>query len=359
MKKERVEYLDLLKCISILLVVFCHYCMMPDETVLGNIVMCLAWAAVPCFFLASGGLMHASKSWNWKKYFKKLVRVYLVLIIWKVIYLIVYMTAITTSFTGSELVNYLFFFGDIQGINTGVMWFMYAYVMILLIYPLTYVLFKNGKKGKQAILFGIAILFILCFLQTGINFVLQTVSAHTGNELSQISFAVVNPFGQYGNMLFFFLVGAFLFRYREEIIKFLRSGARRLLPWIGIAIGVGIYMTAKYLEYGTWRWEGIYMTDGYARIGVLFMAFGMYLAVMMLPVKGSGKWIASCIGTNTQGIYYMHYLMLAMLELYLGEAYMRYASFGMNVVKTVVTALVCMAISMLIKKIPVVRHLMG
>ncbi len=99
------------------------------------------------------------------------------------------------------------------------------------------------------------------------------------------------------------------------------------------------------------------MTDGYARIGILFMAFGMYLAVMMLPVKGPGKWIASCIGTNTQGIYYMHYLMLAMLEFYLGEASYEICVNWQNVVKAVVTALVCMAISMLIEKIPVVRHL--
>lgn len=359
MKKWRVEYLDLLKGISILLVVFCHYCMMPDTTILGNIVMCMAWAAVPCFFLVSGGLMHASKRWDWKKYFKKLVRIYVVLTIWKIIYLVVYLWATEVMFSGNELVQYLFFFGKIQGIDTGVMWFMYAYFMALLIYPFTYFLYKGGKGGKQALAFGGTLLFVLCFLFTGINSLQKIISAHMGIELQQISLGEVNPFGQYGNMLFFFLLGAFLFEYREKVSGFFRKGWRRILPALLLIAGVVIYMVMKYLEYGTWHWDGIYMSDGYARIGVVFMAFGLYSIMLILPENRPGRWIANCIGTNTQGIYYMHYLILAILLIRLGDDYMRYASFVTNVIKAVVLTLICMVVSMLVKKIPVLRHLMG
>ena len=50
----RFAFLDFIKAISIALVVFCHYVMIPSESVAGNILMLLAWGAVPCFFMCSG-----------------------------------------------------------------------------------------------------------------------------------------------------------------------------------------------------------------------------------------------------------------------------------------------------------------
>ena len=89
-KKERIEYLDLLKGISIILVVFCNKVTLPSDTILGNIIMAMAWAAVPNFFFVTGGLMHQSKELKWKKYLNKLLRAYIVLCVWKLLYLLFY-----------------------------------------------------------------------------------------------------------------------------------------------------------------------------------------------------------------------------------------------------------------------------
>lgn len=53
-EKVRIYYLDFLKAIAITLVVFCHYVWIPDNSFLGNVLMLLAWSAVPCFFMVNG-----------------------------------------------------------------------------------------------------------------------------------------------------------------------------------------------------------------------------------------------------------------------------------------------------------------
>lgn len=46
--------MDNLKGICILLVVFCHYTLLSGSSVVGNAIMTLAWAAVPCFMMITG-----------------------------------------------------------------------------------------------------------------------------------------------------------------------------------------------------------------------------------------------------------------------------------------------------------------
>lgn len=66
MAKSRIAYLDKIKGISILLVVFCHSVMLSAGGVLGNIVMCVAWGAVPCFFMVTGALLNNAQKFDWK-----------------------------------------------------------------------------------------------------------------------------------------------------------------------------------------------------------------------------------------------------------------------------------------------------
>lgn len=50
MGKERIIYFDTLKGVSILLVVFCHYVLLDNHTIIGNILMAAA-LGFRCFCL--------------------------------------------------------------------------------------------------------------------------------------------------------------------------------------------------------------------------------------------------------------------------------------------------------------------
>ncbi len=355
MKKNRVEYLDFLKGNCIFLVVFCHYCMLPGDTVFGNIVMCAAWGAVPCFFLASGGLMHGSAEWNWKKYAKKVIRIYSVLCIWKAIYFVIYYLNGGINCSKAALAEYLFFFGRIENINADVMWFMEAYLLVMLFWPVSRFLFQGAKAGRQVLSFVIGILFVNEYLIPAINFALLHSIAKISGSVPQISFQSVVPFNNYGNMLFFFLAGAFLFEYREKITVYLEK--RKWIPWIFTAAGIFLLMFVKYIENGIWTWGGIYIENGYGRIAVVLLAAGLYASALLTRENRVTLWVAAWIGTNTQGIYYMHYIALAMFSAHYAYLYESVMSFTANVIKTIVTLLICVIVSVMIKKIPLLRYL--
>lgn len=53
---KRIQYIDLLKAISIILVVFCHYVVLNENGVIDNIIMTLCWGAIPCLFMCTGAI---------------------------------------------------------------------------------------------------------------------------------------------------------------------------------------------------------------------------------------------------------------------------------------------------------------
>ena len=106
--KQRIEYLDSLKCVCMFLVVFCHGVVLPKESIIGNFFMSLAWAAVPCFMLVSGALMHNTSSFSFRNFFIKLFKLYTVLCAWRFIYYIAYYLLADLSFSVIEILKYVF-----------------------------------------------------------------------------------------------------------------------------------------------------------------------------------------------------------------------------------------------------------
>lgn len=357
-KKERIEYLDLIKAISIILVIFCHKVTMPQDTILGNIIMAMAWAAVPNFFFVTGGLMHQSKELNWKKYLNKLLRAYLVLCIWKILYLFFYSAFQEVAFSKTEFIEYLFVFGDISGVNAGHLWFMYAYLFVLLFYPVSWFLFQNRKTGRLILTYLAGILFAGTFLVSAGNFIFKLISDVTGLNQLSISVAAVFPFGRYANALFFFIAGGFLLAYREKIKEFMKT--RHLHIWLPAALtaaGTFGLVFVKYCDTGTFTWDNTYITNGYSRLMTVLLSFGIYLLILNLPVTRAGKFLAKWFGTNTMGIYYLHMPLLVLFQVKFSSYFTDYYSVGLNILKTLVTLLICTGITLILKKIPVLRRL--
>ncbi len=358
MSRERIDYLDFIKGISIALVVFCHQVTLPDDSILGNIFMAAAWAAVPCFFLVSGGLMHQSHKFGWKKYFFKLFRTYLILCVWKILYLIFFSFLQEITFSKVELVQYIFMFGEISGVDTGPMWFMYAYILVLIFYPVSRFLYTGGTEGQQILKFVLVILFVCSFVVTAGNFLFENLSQMTGRNLLEISISTVIPFGSDTNMLFFFILGAFLFGYRGKIKKYMTNHHCRLwLPAVMVVAGTAGLVFVKYCATGSVTWDGEYITNGYSRLMTVILSVGMFLFFQNCPVGKVGRFIARQIGTRTMGIYYLHWLLLALAKDEFSQYIIEYYSFGLNILKTIIAVVICALITAALKKIPVVGEL--
>lgn len=144
---SRLLYMDNLKGICILLVVFCHYTLLSGSSVVGNAIMTLAWAAVPCFMMITGGLLCRKKSdFDWKKYIKRLITLYVVIILWRIVYILIYIVMNGNIYTGKDIIAGIFFMSDVNGINMDVFWYMKAYLVTYMIYPVIWFLLMNGGK---------------------------------------------------------------------------------------------------------------------------------------------------------------------------------------------------------------------
>lgn len=359
MKTKRIEYLDFIKAISIMLVVFCHKVALSDESVLGNLMMAIAWAAVPNFFFVTGGLMHQSRNLDWKKHIYKIVHAYAVLCIWKVIYLIFFSFVRDISYSKVELVKYIFLSDEIKGVETNMMWFMYAYIAVLIFFPISYYLFKvEGKEGKRILGFVLGILFIYSFWVSAVNFFFENWSRLTGQNLLQISISRFIPFGGYSNMVFFFIAGAFLFQYRDKINCYIEEKVwRKWIPILLFAAGTGGLVFIKYCDTGLISWGGSYISSGYSRVSTVLIAFGLYFILERLKIGKVGHFLAKYVGTATMGIYFIHRPILVLFQDQFHRYYETYGSFGLNILKTVIAVAICTLIVMIVKKIPLVKEL--
>lgn len=354
MKTKRIEYIDALKAVCILLVVFCHYVVLPDETIIGNFIMTLAWAAVPCFMMVSGALMHQTSRFSWEKYFTKLVRLYIVLCAWRLIYLLVCFAVSDIAYGIHDIIQYLFLLKDLDGVNTGVMWYMIAYLIVLCLYPITYHLFKNN--GRKILVFIMGISFVQGILIPSINWALQTISNLLGiAEFSFNGILRILPFSNYSNMIFYYILGAFLYEYRIELSTRVR---KEVLP---VLLGAGTLgmMAIKYADTHTFFWQGLYLANGYSHVITIIVVVAMWLIFCEYEEKCKpvNYILAKYLGQYTMGIYYLHYTVLGVANIFIYPLIKEYYSLGLNCIKTIVVTGICFILTVILRKIPLIREL--
>ena len=352
---SRIESLDALKAFSIVLVVFCHSVLLSKETLMGNICMSMAWAAVPCFMMVSGALMHQAKSFSFKKYFGKLGKIYIVLSVWRLIYLIVNSKLTEQSYSLADVFQYLFLLKDLDGVDTGVMWYMIAYLIVMLMYPTTYFLFQSKTGQKILVMLGLVAGVSGILIPSG-NWLISKVASFLGT--GEISLSGINramPMTNYENMIFYYVVGAFLYEYRDIVTDKLKG--KRFLSIVAVLVGTAGLMTVKYLDVGTWRWQNTYLSHGYQHLLTVVLSLGVYLFFTNYQFDRLYHYGAILFGRFTLGIYYMHYVMLTACQVVIYPLLTDFYSFRINYTKTLVITCICAALTYLLRKIPVINNL--
>ena len=350
MSNNRIQYFDALKGFAIILVVFCHYVLLDGESILGNMVMSLAWAAVPCFFMVTGGLLHKAKVFSWQKWIGRLLKIYGCMVVWKFLYWIFFACISDLSVDSGTIIKYLFFMGNAQGIEAGHVWFIVAYLQVLLFFPITYQLYTRCNMGY----------FVFLMVYTWLFSIFKSAANFIGLDLEPM-ISLIPVVDDSTNMLFYCLLGVLLLHYRKEITEFLNASIfRKCIPVILIMIGGIGAMLIKYSYAGTFRWAGIYLPDGYNRISTMLMAVGIYLVFSQeLLWDKCTTWLAK-LGKHTMGIFYLHYPLLVLSRKIITkfiDNFYDYCSFELNVLQTMTIIAICCGITIVAKKIPLVKNL--
>uniref|UniRef100_UPI002A805D9E acyltransferase family protein n=1 Tax=Eisenbergiella porci TaxID=2652274 RepID=UPI002A805D9E len=209
--QKRIQYLDIIKVISIFLVVFCHFVLL-SETVPANILMVACWSGVPMFFMVNGALLF-TRPLKLEKHIRKTILIYIVLVAWRLIYLFTVGPLCQIpplGFGRNQILTYLFTFGSLDGIGTGHLWFIEALLAVYLVFPLFRIAWDH-QAGRKIILFFAAFGILMTNGLTGLQMLLDALCAKgLIGVYSLEGLEILNPFGTYANMLGFFLFGAWL-----------------------------------------------------------------------------------------------------------------------------------------------------
>ena len=224
--RKQFHNLDLLKAIAIYFVLVYHFDYMNSEIVtdgswesmLNYMGMAIFSTCVPIFFIVNGGLLITKPNLDLRKHYSKTLRVAVLTLIWGVI------TVIALSLIWNEPKGIREIFRTVFGLHqrwVSHLWFMEALVVIYFLYPMIHLAFH---KNQQIFLSFLAIICLFSFGNNLIGMVLTVASEATG-KFSNTNFLVnhfseFNPLrGLYGFSIGYFLIGGFVFQYKEQILE--------------------------------------------------------------------------------------------------------------------------------------------
>lgn len=361
---QRIEYLDFLKTISIFLVVFCHNVVLDQNSILGNIFMTIAWCACPLFFMCSGAVYISSKTWSWAKWRKRLFKTYTLICVWKFLYFLFYKWLSGVVCSIQELICYIFLFGSLHNVVTGHFWFMNAYIALLLLLPMMWILYHAGNNGKIALIAIAVVSYLGSSFIYSLNLLVSILSNAVGVEMLAVaSLTEVMPFGSHGNMIVYFIAGVFLHENADKISVAISNKLKLIyhpksLYLISASIGLALLLAIKYHQTGSMRWNFVYLEYGYEWFSTVILTFSVYMLCQSIRYNRHISTLATYIGTKTQSIFYLHVPLLSLLVKYVYPYTANYWSFLANCIKTIAVLIVCLLVHKFMKKIPLLNQLL-
>lgn len=262
MEKERNLQLDYFRVILALLVITPHaQPLFSEDSLVGWLISNgIARVAVPCFFIISGYFLQSKLKDNkaLKRYLSHILVVY---IVWSLIYLPTYYSAIEPrSFITFALMGYYH------------LWFLPA----LIVGTLILIAANKFIKNEVILLIGGVVLFTAGYLMENYNL----------------------PYRTFYNGLFFgypfIVLGYFLKKTKAEI------RIKAIFIYLTLAVSVFMLLTESYLGYK----EGIYYN---VFLSLYIICPALFICVLKFSKYKKAK---DYIGKLSSGIYYTHILVL-------------------------------------------------
>ena len=126
--------------------------------------------------------------------------------------------------------------------------------------------------------------------------------------------------------------------------------------WVLSTIGL---LWVKYLDTGLLVWGGIYLPGGYSHLMVASLSISLWMLLVRYGdcLGERVDFFTRNIGKNTMGIYYLHYILLAVLGNKIYPKITEHYSFELNCLKTILIASICAALTFVFRKIPLIGEL--
>ena len=358
MKGERIYYYDIVKCIASYLICLSHFGTLDvsltadraGSVYFYNFFLGLASAGVPIFLMANGSFL-LNKSYPLSKILNRAKAFWVLYIIWGIITLLVLMPLYHDHYSVGHFVNAVVFQ---KAQRTEHLWFMLAMVYIYLLFPFVKALYD--KPGKSYITYLVVLVFLCTFGLELIDDVVNTMGYYLqSNTLKAFRvrhFVPFNPFNPwFAYTLFYFISGGLLAKHIQTI------RVQRGVLWGAILISLLTLFLFGLLNTKVRAVEYDSVWSGQDTIMGMVMAFSLFLLCSKIRLHNT-KLIAATklVGLNTLGIYFIH----VPLGFYLTPHYEKLVIsryFFADIFYALLVMMLSLAISVLIKQIPVVKRL--
>jgi surface polysaccharide O-acyltransferase-like enzyme len=356
-EKKRYDFLDILKTIGIYFVVMYHYNNLTADILVNNnfvnyfhyFIKSIFSTCVPIFFFVNGFLL-LNKPLDLKRHTYKIIRILIISVIWQFITVFALMIIRKEYFSIIEIIKIVATLRVGWGNH---IWYLRALIIIYTILPVIKVSYDTNKTIFNYFLYLVMILtFGNVLIAISANIFEYIIGKNYINGHFDF-FTSINIFhGIHGYSVGYFLLGGICMNYREEVGKrFSKTTVLCIIFCSMLFLTIyGIIMSRSNGEL----FDVVF--TGYATIFTLINVLAIsYLTSNYKSVGIIGKLIA-LIGENTLGIYFLHvFVGTIVIQMY------KTIEISTNILTNIVFALVVLLFSLLVtillKKIPIIREL--
>lgn len=348
-ENKRYIFIDLLKCIAIYFVILLH--LFPVNDIIYNpsldiyisYIIRLFIEGVPIFLIVNGYLL-INKPLDNKKHFKKILKMILLILIWQAIY-----TMVISRIEGDDITKIEFIESIFNNYYCGVLLFLKRLVAVYLIFPILKYLYDNNEKLYNYLFIITAIFTIgLNFINLGFNFVIYL------NSDFKIIINSINDFMHELNIfnldyyyyLYYFMLGALIFRYENKLMKNLKK--------ISILSIISIVFIILYAIIGSLARKWTFQNN-YAYYTIFYSIVLIDLFLLFSKIKYNNRILISIIkliGKNTLGIFIIHQI----IQIIISKNYTPIYTYQYLILSLIIL-IISLILTILFKKIPIIRKL--
>lgn len=364
---ERLYSLDLLKVIAIVFVVSYHLCYYSHDFLSTGAPFAyivyffhtILSACVPVFFFVNGYLLFG-KPYDLKKHMRKTLKYVSLVFVWAVLLLAGNVLHTRDSLTAYEWFDAILKLDLKREID--LLWYLGALVGIYVLFPALKALFDADIKGFQLITVSLAFLTIgHGFLNDCILFAGKLCSSLFPGvtlpyfTLDNAIFLNFNPFrGPYAFTFVYFCLGGLAWKYANRIFA-IPFKKRNAIATAGIVVSCSLLFLqgvffSRYIDRAVWD----VVWYGYDTVFTLVNTCCLFLLSLNYRSKHT---VVQHISRNTLGIYLLHTVLARFVQPVISYAAVLFGFVPFNLYLVFIIFL-CLLVIAVIRKVPVIRHLL-
>ena len=235
------------------------------------------------------------------------------------------------------------------------LWFLPMLICLYVWFPIIKAAFdqcEHSEYGLKLLLPFMGMLLVFCFLLDDLMLFQPAIPFFNAAQLG--AFRMFQPLSSplYSCMLFYFILGGLMQKYRDRLLRV----STPLLFAVVLVSGLGLYLE-WWVNSGLMGQTYDNVFASHENLPAAFLAAAVFMLCQRLEPWLAGRkrlcGVMNIVSQESLSVYYFHWILLSTVFEYLHVA----DGYIFNVFRSVLLCAVCVLISRVLKKIPLLRAL--